>query len=583
MQQDPTHAPDDAERREPAEAGEQASPRGMRRYLEIARLLLRYRKAGIFNGLMLDEAALANSDVAQEQGEPGRPEQFANDLEALGPTFIKLGQALSTRPDLVPAPYLAALERMQDDVATVPFAAIREQIEHELGARLTKVFETFDETPMAAASLAQVHTATLRGGRRVAVKVLRPGIHATIRGDLDVLARLAGTVDKVSDVGRRYHFADWVAEFRKTLLAELDYRVEAENLATFARNLEPYPSLHVPKPIWDLTTTHVLTMELMHGAKVTRVADLRRMEEPLEALGRDLMRAYLDQVFVHGLIHADPHPGNMLLMPGNQLALLDLGMVAHVPPRMRDRLLKLLLAAVDGRGEDTAELFMSIGTRLEDFSEQDFVRDTGRLVAQYCSLSGSDLISEGRMVMELTRVGAAHGLRTAPELTLLAKTLLNLEAVSRALAPEMDVREVIGGHLQSVMRKRMLRSFSPSALASEMLEVQELARDAPRRVSAILHMLAENRLRVHVAGLEESHLLESLQKIANRICAGIVIAALIVGAAMMMSVDTDATLFGYPALALVMFLIAAAFGIVLVISMLMGDRKPRPVEDHGPG
>lgn len=560
---------------------ENGNPSGMRRYLDIARLLMRYRKAGLFNGLSLDDAALA-ATVEGEARAPEKPEQLAADLEALGPTFIKLGQSLSTRPDLVPAPYMAALERMQDDVAPVPFEAIREQIESELGVRLSKAFETFDEKPLAAASLAQVHAATLRGGRRVAVKVQRPGIDGIIRSDLALLARLAGTVDRVSDVGRRYRFADWVAEFRKTLVAELDYRIEAENLARFAENLESYPELRVPRPVWDLSSMRVLTMDLLDGAKITRVADLRRMEEPLERLAETLMRAYLDQVFVHGLIHADPHPGNVLLMPDNTLALLDLGMVAHVPPRMRDRLLKLILAAVDDRGEEVAELFMAIGTRLQDFRETDFIREAGRLIAQYCNLSESDLMSEGRMVMELTRVGAAHGLRTPPELTLLAKTLLNLEAVSRALGPEMNVRRVVEHHLQSVMRKRMVRSFSPSAIASEMMEMQELTRDMPRRVSSILNLLSENRLRVHLAGLEETYLMESLQKIANRICAGVIIAALIVGAAMMMSVDTDLRLFGYPALALLLFLLAATFGVVLVATMLFTDRKARPRERSGP-
>jgi len=558
-----------------------AESKTLTRYAEIAQLLLKYRKAGVFGELDMDENVLAEAGKHRDVPE-GKPEQFASDLEALGPTFIKLGQSLSTRPDLVPPAYLQALERMQDDIAPVAFTEISAIVEEELGVRISKAFESFDPEPLAAASLAQVHAATLRGGRRVAVKVQRPDILGTIRTDLDLISKLAGTIDRFSDVGRRYHFAEWVREFRKTLLGELDYRLEADNLETFAENLSGYPDIRVPQPVRSLSTTRVLTMDLLDGTKVTRVPDVARPELDLCARGETLMKAYLDQVFVHGLIHADPHPGNVLLMDDGHLALLDLGMVAHVPPRLRDRLLKFLLAAVDGRGEEAADIFIEMGTRLEDFAEADFVRETSRLVAQYLGHARSGALSEGRLIMELTRMGAAHGLRTPPEFSLLGKTLLNLEAVSAALDPAMDVRGVIEKHLHQVMRKRMFKSFSPSQLASEMMEMQDLVRQMPRRASTILQTLAENRLRVHLGGLEESHLMEALQHIANRIAAGAVIAALILGAALMMNVETDATLFGYPALAMVMFLVAATFGVILLVSTLITDRKVKPKEEHGP-
>lgn len=551
------------------------------RYAEIAQLLLKYRKAGVFGGLDMDENVLAEAGSGVDVP-PGKPEQFASDLEALGPTFIKLGQSLSTRPDLVPPPYLEALERMQDDIAPVAFGEISAIVEDELGVRISKAFESFDAEPLAAASLAQVHAATLRGGRRVAVKVQRPDILGTIRTDLDLIAKLAGTIDRFSDVGRRYHFAEWVREFRKTLLGELDYRLEADNLETFAENLSGYPDIRVPQPVRSLSTARVLTMDLLDGTKVTRVPDVARTEMDLRARGETLMQAYLDQVFVHGLIHADPHPGNVLLLDDGRLALLDLGMVAHVPPRLRDRLLKFLLAAIDGRGEEAADMFIEMGTRLEDFAEADFVRETSRLIAQYLGHAHSGALSEGRLIMELTRMAAAQGLRTPPELSLLGKTLLNLEAVSDALDPTMDVRGVIEHHLHQVMRKRIFKSFSPSQLASEMMEMQDLVRQMPRRASTILQTLAENRFRVHVGGLEESHLMEALQHIANRIAAGAVIAALILGAALMMNVETDARLFGYPALAMVMFLIAATFGVILLVTTLISDRKAKPKEEHGP-
>jgi predicted unusual protein kinase regulating ubiquinone biosynthesis (AarF/ABC1/UbiB family) len=556
-------------------------PVNANRIAAIARFFLKYRKAGILTGVALDDPLFADIDTSTVSA--GLPEDFARDLEALGPTFVKIGQALSTRPDFVPAPYIAALERMQDAVTTVDAGTMRDIIESELGVRIDKLFASFDDTPIGSASLSQVHAATLRDGRPVAVKVQRPEVAANLREDLDLLARLADTVGIVSDKPRRYGFSDWVGEFRKALSGELDFRREAENLETFARHMDAYPRIHVPQPVWDYSSARVLTMDRIAGEKVTRISELRRIDPgaPLSELAADLIRVYMDQVFVHGLIHADPHPGNVLLTADGQLALLDLGMVAHVPPRMRDQLLKLLLAIIDGRGEQAAETFVHLSTRLEDFDEAAFTRETAQLIAQYASAPNSGH-SEGRLLLEMTRVGAGSGLRSPAELPLLGKTLLNLEAVSSALGPELAVRQVINHHLQRLLQNQMREMFARNRIASDLLEVQELLRESPRRLSQLLRTLSDNRFRVRITGLEEARLIVSMQKIANRVTAGVITAGLIVGAAMIMRIPTRTLIFGYPALALVLFLIAFVLGGVLVASSFLSDRKPRPKEDRDP-
>lgn len=556
----------------PVIPGSPSLVKGMNRRSQILRLLLRYRHSGVFSGMNLDSRAI--HDLPPE----GNPEQFVTDLESLGPTFVKLGQMLSTRPDMVPVEFATALERMQEKVAPIPVERIYSIIEQELGAPVSKLFASFDPVPLGCASIAQVHRAQLHDGRDVAVKVQKPEVAAQLRSDLEVLRSFALAADHLTQVGRRVRLRDWLNEFAKTLMQELDYHAEAENLQRFGQHLRPFKPLWVPQPIWDYCSHRVLTMELAQGVRVDMIPDVRRTEEPMAPLAAALIRGYIDQIFVHGEIHADPHPGNLRVTPEGRLAIFDLGMVAHMPPRLRERLLKLLFAAVDGRGEEVADEIIGISTRLEAFDEERYLRETGQVIARYAA---SGTFSEGRVVLDLVRIATASGLRTPPELSLLGKALLNLEAVCRLLSPDLDTRRIVERQLQHVMRARLKKSLSAANLASEAMEMQQLLREGPRKMSDILALLAENRLQMKVTGLEESRLMENLQKIANRVSAGIVTAALILAAAMMMKVDTGWHLFGYPAIAFTLMLIGVFLGLGIILSALLFDRRARSREERG--
>ncbi|AOX62204.1 ABC transporter substrate-binding protein [Stenotrophomonas sp. HMSC10F06] len=556
----------------PVLPGSPSLVKGMNRRSQILRLLLRYRNSGVFSGMNLDAGAV--HDVPPE----GNPEQFVTDLESLGPTFVKLGQMLSTRPDMVPVEFATALERMQENVAPIPVERVAAIIEKELGASVSKLFASFDPVPLGCASIAQVHRAELHDGRQVAVKVQKPEVAAQLRSDLDVLRSFALAADHLTQVGRRVRLRDWLNEFAKTLMQELDYQAEAENLQRFGQHLKPFKPLWVPQPIWDYCSHRVLTMELAQGVRVDMIPDVRRTEQPMAPLAAALIRGYVDQIFVHGEIHADPHPGNLRVTPAGRLAIFDLGMVAHMPPRLRERLLKLLFAAVDGRGEEVADEIIGISTRLEFFDEERYLRETGQIIARYAANSS---FSEGRVVLDLVRIATASGLRTPPELSLLGKALLNLETVCRLLSPDLDTRRIVEKQLQHVMRARLKKSLSAANLASEAMEMQQLLRDGPRKMTDILALLAENRLQMKVTGLEESRLMENLQKIANRVSAGIVTAALILAAAMMMKVDTGWHLFGYPAIAFTLMLIGVFLGLGIILSALIFDRRARSKEERG--
>lgn len=556
-----------------------AQVQGLARTGRILRFLMRYRGTGVFTGLDLRSSAPI---VSETEATDQRPEQFVDDLEALGPTFIKLGQALSTRPDLVPAPYLAALARTQSRVTPVEWDAIRTQVETALERPIAECFAWFDPTPLGSASLAQVHRARLLDGRPVAVKVQRPGVADEVRQDLTVLESIASGVDHTTGLGQRVRFSDWVHEFRKALVGELDYCLEAANLERFSEHLASYPDLLIPRPVWPLTRTRVLVMDLVNGDPLDGHVQLRLPVASLERLCESLLRGYLDQMFVHGEIHADPHPGNLLITDDGRLAVIDLGMVVHVPPRQRTRLLKLMFSAVEGRGDDAADEVIALGTRLETFDEERYLRESGQLIARYAAHAGLQDHSEGRLMLDLTRIGAMCGLRTPPELSLLGRTLLHLEGVCRMLAPQLNVQRVIEDHMPQMIAAQIRRSVSVPALAVEAVELQGLVQDAPRKLSSVLSLLAENRLQVRITGLQESRLMENLQKIANRIAAGVVVAALILASAMLLRGAGPGAPNRYEWLALVLFLVATALGLALVVSALLRDRKAKPREERGP-
>lgn len=545
---------------------------GTARSVRIAAFLVRYRNAGMFSGL--DTApGITTPDAPPTDAEPGTPEQFVRDLEAMGPAFVKIGQALSTRPDMVPADFMDALKRMQSDVAPIDFDSIRVQIETELGVRLGHLFAAIDPEPIGSASLAQVHRAVLRDGREVAVKVQRPGVEAQIAQDLDILMGIARAADRVTTLGRRLHFSEWVHEFRMMVMAELDYREEADNLERFATHFEDYPQLYVPAPLRDYCSRRVLTMSLVRGTRVQDIPPLRRTEQDMSDPAEALIRAYLDQVFIHGDIHADPHPGNLLLVDDGRLAIFDLGMVTHVAPRRRGELLQLLLAAVDGRGEDTAEAGIVMGTRLPEFDPDGYRREVSRTIARYHAHGGSEAFSEGRMFFDLIRLAAQHGLRTPPELSVLGKTLMNLESVVQGLEPGLDTRRIVERHLERVIVLRLRDTLSKSRLTGEALQLQRLVQDLPGQLSKCLGLIAENRFGVRIVGLEESRLIETLQKIANRVSAGVVSASLVIASAMLMRGQRSIAGTDYTTIVMVLFAIAGLIGAALVLSALVTDHR----------
>jgi predicted unusual protein kinase regulating ubiquinone biosynthesis (AarF/ABC1/UbiB family) len=547
-------------------------PQHLNRYRQIAWLFVKYGRSDLVKQSGLEETLEAEQRVTPK--EAAKAEELASDLEKLGPTFVKLGQLLSTRVELLPRAYLDALARLQDKVEPFGFDDVEKIVTEEIGVRISKAFAEFESTPTASASLGQVHLARLRDGRAVAVKVQRPGIREAMVQDLEALEEIAEFLDSHTEMGKRYEFGMMLEQFRKSLLRELDYRQEAHNLTTFREQLRNFGNIIVPMPIGDYCTARVLTMEYVPGKKITEMSPLARMEFDGAALAEELFRAYLDQILVHGFFHADPHPGNVFITQDYRIALLDLGMVGRIMPRLQEDLLQLLLAISEGRGEEAAQIAIKIGERKEDFDAKEFTRKISEIVAVQKTATVEQM-QVGRLVLEVTQLAGESGIRVPAELTMLGKTLLNLDQVGRAIDPTFDPNASIRRNAAQIMQQRVVKSLSPGNLFSSVLELKDLLQRLPARLNKFIDALANNELKISVDAIDEHKLMIGFQKVANRITVGLIVAAMIIGAAMLMRVETSFRIWGYPGLAIIFFLGAAAAGIVLLVNILFYDKSNR--------
>jgi ubiquinone biosynthesis protein len=542
----------------------------LKRYRQIAALLWKYGRSDLVQQMAVDDGF--DPGELKSSATDAAPEQLTNDLEAMGPTYVKLGQVLAGRPDLLPDPYLKALARLQDNVKPFAFEEVEQIVMTELGVRISKAFSRFDIEPVAAASLGQVHLAALRDGRLVAVKVQRPDIRRQIAEDFEVLTEIAGFLEEHTETGRQYRISTVVNEFRALIRQELNYEHEAQNLIAVGKNLKEFPLIQVPQPVLDYCTHTVLTMEWVPGRKVTALGPLAQLDLKGAPLAEELFRAYLKQVLVDGLFHADPHPGNVFVTDDGRIALLDLGMVGHTTPAMQEHLLKVLLAVSEGKGDEAAEAVIQMSEKTEKFDPHEFRHQVGQLVALVHN-QGLQELKVGASLLEVSRHARQNGLWVPSELTVLGKTLLQLDEVGRILDPTFDPNASVRRNAGELTTRRFTREASQGSVVRTLLEMKEFTVNLPGRLNRIMDAVANAELEVKVKTPDAKLVVDGIEKVANRITKGLLLAALIIGAALMMRVDTAWHLWGYPGLAILCFIAATIFAIYLLYTIAVEDHQ----------
>jgi predicted unusual protein kinase regulating ubiquinone biosynthesis (AarF/ABC1/UbiB family) len=586
------------------------APRYLPRLTALVRLFTRHGLRDLARQQGLHTLAPEEFEGEEVEGDyHERAVALRHELVALGPAYVKLGQLLSTRPDLLPAPYIDELARLQDDVEPLPFADIREVIEEQLGARLSKLFESIDEEPLGSASLGQVHAAELRDGRPVVVKVQRPGIRTSLSEDMDFFREAAQFLEAHTAAGQRLDLVGVVQQMEQALREELDYRVEARNGQSLRHTLADFPHLIVPRVIEGYSTAAVLTTERVHGFKIGELPPLTRLEHDFSTLAEELARAYLKQITIVGHFHADPHPGNIfVVMPGRanprtpaehaardrridrrheatplarlegdarasaprpaepdepKLALIDFGMTARLSDSMREQVIQLLLDISENRGSAVAELLMDLGHVGAQFDRASFEREIAALLARNYDRA-LDEVQSGRLLFEILGAAYAHGLKLPGELTLLAKTLFNLDSVTRALDPEFVPASAVRSYLMHLATERAKEELAPARLFQLASQTTALFSALPHRLDRISQRLADNEFALRIDTPAMPVLLRTLQKIANRILAGLVLCGLLIASAMLLPYQRPLGLTG--------FVVAAVFGLYLVVTILFTDR-----------
>ncbi|AGA69684.1 putative unusual protein kinase [Desulfitobacterium dichloroeliminans LMG P-21439] len=489
------------------------------RYREVATILARN---GF--GLILEEMGLINlisfsRRILRKEEEVDTKtlgERLRNALEELGPTYVKIGQIASTRPDLIPDYLIRELEKLQDQVPPFSFAEVTQIIREELGAAPQEVFQHFEERPLAAASIGQVHYAVLKTGEKVAVKVQRPLISDTIETDLEILSDLAALAERRMDWAAFYHVRDMVEEFATSLRNELDYEIEGSNAERVGRQFVEDSSIYIPRVYKEYSKKRVLTLEYIQGVKLSQFQDLAELGYNRKVLAENLIKAMFKQILIEGFFHGDPHPGNIFVLPGQVIALIDFGMIGRLSPDMKDHFASLVIGMMRRKTEDMIEAVFAMGIVPEDIDRKILFRDVDLLREKYLDVPLSE-VHLGNAVNDLFKVTFKHRIIIPTDLVLLGKSLLSLEGLVEQLDPEISIIDIAEPFGEQLFLERLNPGFIAEKTYRHVKEYLELMLELPKQARGIFNSIQRGKIRVEIYLPELATFIRKLDRISNQL------------------------------------------------------------------
>ncbi len=493
-------------------------------------------------------------------------------LEELGPTFVKLGQILSTRPDLIPPDYIKELQKLQDKVPPFAYDLVEQIVKRELGADIPKIFKSFEQKPFAAASLGQVHQAILEDGDKAVVKVQRPDIEKVIETDLDILFHLARLTEKHIPASRLYDPVGIVEEFTKAIRSELDYGTEGRNAERFKKNFEGDEIIYTPKIYWEFSSKCILTMELIEGIKINNLKELDKAGYDSKKIAENVAKAFMKQILIDGFFHADPHPGNMLVMKDGIIGFMDFGMMGRLDEETREKGIDLFIAVLERNPNKIINEMLNLGiTSQEEIDTRSLKIDIKEMLDQYYDKPLKEIIL-GELISQLVEISIKYHIKMPAEFALLGKSLITIEGIGSELDPDFNLAEIAKPYAKDVILERKSPQRLMVKLLNDLSELYNLVILIPRQLSKTLKKMEKGvfKLEFQHRGLE--NLINALDKAANRIAYSLILAAIIVGSSLIMQTNKGPIFMGFPVIGVLGFLIAGVLGLGLVIIILRSGK-----------
>ncbi|MBI2653661.1 hypothetical protein HYX02_02505 [Candidatus Woesearchaeota archaeon] len=500
--------------------------------------------------------------------EEKKPEvRLRKTLERLGPTFIKFGQLLSVRPDLIPKEYSKELEKLQDKVPEFPFSEVKSTIEKGFGKSIEHLFIHFEKKPIASASISQVHKAILKTGDKVAVKVQRPNVRQAMETDIEIMLYFASLLEKYVEKIRRFKPARIVNEFKEWTEKELDFRLEARNAKRFAQNFKGSKTVHIPKVYDELTGEKVLTLEFIEGIELHNLNEIRKRKIDFNHVIKNGFEAIMTQVFVHGIFHADPHPGNIIIMQHNKIAFVDFGIVGYFDDSLKNKCIDFLYGIAEQDEELLMETLVSMGMESDDIDYEQLKSDIGLIIQPLQSASLKEL-KISKVIEEIIEIGLRHKVKVPAPFVLFGKTIVTLEGVALEYNPDFKFIETSKPFIEKLVRKRASPLLIWKRLVHDLHKYRRFAEEFPIKAERALDKIQKGTMKVDIEDTDIKKLALEIDRSSNRVAYGLLIASLLITSAILFQVEKGPAILGVPFLSFISFVFAVLFMLALLVSIV---------------